>query len=756
MPNTNYKMRETILIFIFLFFVISPIRAQNNKEATNIKSHQNLLRAKNSQQKINALLELGEYHYSISNQYIYLKSIDSAFYYTKKSASLSKAINYKKGIGESHLLNSKIYINTSASNNAIQSAKQAVELFSELKDKNNIARSYMALVKARGTQEDINVSVFLAKKAYTLYKQTEKKLEQANALVEIAYLKMGLGNMEAAKTDLDHSLALYQECNYKGTQRVYSLLGVAYLQMGAYKESLENSLLAVKLIENNDDTSVLAAEIYNYVAITYNQLQDIKRSNEYFQKAYRISSRFNEKELKTMILTNIIQTFINLNKDKEAVLYLKKLENDINKMDEPSRTLLIARALRVYTEVSDFKSAKKYNDEAIKKLEKQKSGNNINLILYPSIIRYLIKSAQYTKARNYVADYKKISEKNKDKKKLQEIHLILFQLDSIESNFLSAIHEYKLQEKYKDSLFSQEKNKQIAELQIKFETEKKDKDLVLKEQQNKLLRKQGELQKTKLSKANLLKNIGFGSMVLFLIIIVLLYTGYRIKHKTNRILESQKGEINQKNAILQKLVVEKEWLLKEIHHRVKNNLQMVMSLLKVQSHHLKDPAVISAIKESQNRIHSMSLIHKKLYQSENVMSVNMSVYIQELVEYFQSTFDMGRGIQFSLDLEAIELDTSQAVPLGLILNEAITNSIKHAFVNKESGLISLSFKNIDGNYLKMSVKDNGIGISADLNDFDFNSLGMKLIRGFSNDLDAKLVIKNENGLLIDIEFLQNH
>jgi len=756
LPNTNYKMRENILIFIFLFFVISPIRAQNNKEATNIKSHQNLLRAKNSQQKINALLELGEYHYSISNQYIYLKSIDSAFYYAKKSASLSKAINYKKGIGESHLLNSKIYINTGASNKAIQSAKQAVELFSELKDKNNIARSYMALVKARGTQEDINVSVFLAKKAYTLYKQTEKKLEQANALVEIAYLKMGLGNMEAAKKDLEHSLALYHECNYKETQRVYSLLGVAYLQMGAYKESLENSLQAVKLLERYNDNSVLSAEIYNYVAITYNQLQDIKRSNDYFQKAYRISSRFNETELNTMILTNIIQTFINLNKDKEAVLYVKKLEKGIDKMDESSRIMLISRALRVYTEVFDFKSAKKYNDEAIKKLKEQESGNNINLILYPSIIRYLIKSAQYTKARNYVADYKKISEKNKDKKKLQEIHLILFQLDSIESNFLSAIHEYKLQEKYKDSLFSQEKNKQIAELQIKFETEKKDKDLVLKEQQNKLLRKQGELQKTKLSKANLLKNIGFGSMVLFLIIIVLLYTGYRIKHKTNRILESQKGEINQKNAILQKLVVEKEWLLKEIHHRVKNNLQMVMSLLKVQSHHLKDPAVISAIKESQNRIHSMSLIHKKLYQSENVMSVNMSVYIQELVEYFQSTFDMGRGIQFSLDLEAIELDTSQAVPLGLILNEAITNSIKHAFVNKESGLISLSFKNIDGNYLKMSVKDNGIGISADLNDFDFNSLGMKLIRGFSNDLDAKLVIKNENGLLIDIEFLQNH
>ncbi|ALM50464.1 hypothetical protein AMR72_17160 [Flavobacterium psychrophilum] len=752
----NYQMRKIILIFISFIFINSPIRAQNSsKQAIEFKIHQNLLNAKNFHQKFKALLELGEYHYSISNQYIYYKSIDSAFYYTKRLASVSKAMNYKRGIGESHLLNSKIYTKIGLSNKAIQYAQQAVDVFSELKDKSDIARSYMALVSARGTQEDINLSIVLAEKAYTLYKQSGKKLEQAQALVEIAYLKMGLGNMEAAKIDLESSLALYQECNYKKTQRVYSLLGMAYLQMGIYKESLENSLHAVKLVEDNHDNSVLTAEIYNYVAITYNQLRDIKRSNEYFQKAYGISSRFKERELNTMILTNIIQTFIHLNKNKEAIFYLKKLEKEIDEMDESSRTLLIARALRVYTEVSDFKSANKYYNEAIKKVKKRESGNNLNVILYPAIISYQIKSSQYNEARNYVAHYKKISEKNKDKKKLQEIHLMLFRLDSIESKFLSAINEYKLHEAYKDSLFSEEKNKQIAELQIKFETEKKDKNLLVKEQQNTLLRKQSELQKSKLSEANLLKNISFASMVLFLIIIILLLAGYRIKYKTNRILQSQKEEINHKNMTLQKLVVEKEWLLKEIHHRVKNNLQMVISLLKVQSHHLKDPAVIYAMRESQNRIYSMSLIHKKLYQSENPMSVNMAVYIKELVEYFESTFDMGRRIQFSVDIEAIELNTSQAVPLGLILNEAITNSIKHAFVNKKMGLISLSFKYINENYLKMSVMDNGVGISEDLNDFKFKSLGMKLIQGFSTDLDAKLLIRNENGLIIDIEFLHN-
>ncbi|RYG54749.1 MAG: hypothetical protein EOO01_00610 [Chitinophagaceae bacterium] len=754
-PNKNYLMHKIILYAVCLFLTTCPVVAQHGSEAIIARGRHGLLNAKEPLQRIKALLELGEYHYSISNQRIHSKSIDSASYYAERSSNLSRAVNYKAGIGEAHLLTSKIYINRGDSGKAMQSAQLAVGLFSELKDKGAMARSYMALVKARGTEEDIRVSLALGEKAYGLYRQSGTRKEQADALVEIAYLKMGLGNMKAAKTDLEASLLLYQSSNHMQTQRAYSLLGVTYAQLGAFKESLENSLQAVKMLEKNNDTSVVAAEIYNYLAITYNQLGDVARSNVYFQKAYRIARRFNEQELNTMILTNIIQTFIQLNRDGEAVRYLKELEREIDKMDDSSRTLLIARALRVYTEVSDFPSAKKYGDEAMRTVDRRESGNSLKIILYPSIISYLMKSGQYKKARDYVADYKRISEKNRDKKKLQEIHLTLFRLDSIESKFLSAISEYKMQEAYKDSLYSQEKDRQIAELQIKYETEKKDRELLVREQQNKLLIKRGELQKSELSKANLLKNIGFASTVLFFSIIALLLAGYRIKHKTNRMLEAQKEEINSKNTTLQRLVVEKEWLLKEVHHRVKNNLQVVMSLLKVQSHHLKDPVVRAAIKESQNRIHSMSLLHKKLYQSENAMSVNMSVYIRELVEYLQSTFDTGSRIQFSLDIEEIELDAAQAIPVGLILNESITNSIKHAFGEERKGLISLSFEHIDEDFIRMTVMDDGVGIAGDPSDYDFKTLGLKLIRGFSTDLNAKLLLKNENGLSIVIEFRHN-
>ena len=128
------------------------------------------------------------------------------------------------------------------------------------------------------------------------------------------------------------------------------------------------------------------------------------------------------------------------------------------------------------------------------------------------------------------------------------------------------------------------------------------------------------------------------------------------------------------------LLKDKEWLIKEVHHRVKNNLQMVISLLNSQSIYLNDEAAVVAIQESQRRMHAMSLIHQKLYQSENVGVIDMRAYINEFISYLKDIFETGSSIRFEQDVDPIKLDVGQAVPVGLILNEVITNSIKYAFV----------------------------------------------------------------------------
>jgi two-component sensor histidine kinase len=217
-------------------------------------------------------------------------------------------------------------------------------------------------------------------------------------------------------------------------------------------------------------------------------------------------------------------------------------------------------------------------------------------------------------------------------------------------------------------------------------------------------------------------------------------------------LETQQLEINQKNESLQDLVHEKEWLLKEIHHRVKNNFHIVASLLEIQSSYLKNKDALSAIRESQHRIHSMSIIHQKLYQSENLSTINMAEYIYELVEYLRESYGIRENIRFDLDIEKIELNHAFATTLGLILNESITNSIKYAFTNAADGKISISLNHISDSQVLLSIADNGSGIPGDQNNNMGGSMGMELLQGLTDDIGGSFSIENNEGTHIKIVF----
>jgi len=196
---------------------------------------------------------------------------------------------------------------------------------------------------------------------------------------------------------------------------------------------------------------------------------------------------------------------------------------------------------------------------------------------------------------------------------------------------------------------------------------------------------------------------------------------------------------------------EKEILLKEIHHRVKNNLQIVYSMLNMQSRQVDDKSARKVLSEGKSRVMAMALIHKVLYESENLNEVNIKEYVNSLIENISSVYaNDNKVIEVCIEAKDILLNLDLAIPLGLILNELLTNSYKHAFVNMDSGSINISIEKKNELYY-FRYKDNGVGLkNEDIN--GHKTLGMRLVSRLSNQINANAILKSNNGVEVTFNF----
>jgi PAS domain S-box-containing protein len=197
---------------------------------------------------------------------------------------------------------------------------------------------------------------------------------------------------------------------------------------------------------------------------------------------------------------------------------------------------------------------------------------------------------------------------------------------------------------------------------------------------------------------------------------------------------------------------EKKVLLKEIHHRVKNNLMIISNLLYLQSSYIKDKESQDIFKESQNRARSMALIHERLYHSADLKRMDFGDYIRSLSTELLHTYEVDPGlIKLKINVEDIFLDINTAIPLGLIVNELVTNSLKHAFPEGNSGEINVDFHPVDDHY-EFTVKDNGVGFPEDLDFQNTDSLGMQIVNSLTDQIDGEIELDNNNGTEFKISF----
>ena len=215
-------------------------------------------------------------------------------------------------------------------------------------------------------------------------------------------------------------------------------------------------------------------------------------------------------------------------------------------------------------------------------------------------------------------------------------------------------------------------------------------------------------------------------------------------------------DISQRKAAEEKMAEslhEKEALLREIHHRVKNNMQVISSLLHLQTDYIQDPQALEVFKDCQGRIRTMALIHEKLYRSEGLAQIDFKNYLESLINLLRSSHKVaGVELRYELEIERIKLDVDTAIPLGLIANELISNCLKHAFSGRRQGVMRVALQKNDGSGHSLIVQDDGNGLPDGFDPDKTNSLGVKLVQMLSAQIKGQMNLKNGNGTEFTITF----
>ena len=702
-------------------------------------------------ERIELLLNLAQFHVLKPGEF--QVDLDSAMVYIDEAKILNGAVKSSDAYGYQLLTESYLTKDKGQRDEARKMVKKAVSILESGSNKLYLGCAYYELASYHDLYFDLQRpnQIRWVEESIRLFQEVGNVKRRAHALELLGNLYFLNAEDHKAILVLRQALAAYDTIKHQALQGVYVILGRAYHHEADYGQALFYLLKALKTAHALRDTSMQLCNINDILGSLYVSIGRPEMAINYAENALETARKHkNESDLFFLTVNLAIHYERNSQPERGLDVLASIPESFITTLTGDKKLFLGEAYLGIYLSLKQYDKMLPLIEPLLTLVE----GNTI--VQDRSIIRrlaatYYFHTNQYLKARACLM-------KNRDPMinasyknyKMTPIHdsRLWYKLDSARGDFRSAFNHLLFYQTKMDSILSENRVRQLQVLGVEYETEIKEDSIKLKDKNILLLKQQNSLQQANLQQANLIKNVTIAGITLAFIIIGLLYRLYSLKKKSNKV-------ITQKNEQLQHLLTEKEWLLREIHHRVKNNLQMVMSLLNSQSAYINTEPALTAIHDSQHRVHAISLIHQKLYNTENVSSIDISFYIRELVSYLSECFSTGQRIRFELDVEKLEMDVGQAVPLGLILNEAITNSIKYAFPGDRDGVISISLTTSIPDHCILNISDNGIGMPPHFNAKKSGSLGMSLIAGLSEDLDGSFSIESNNGTTLRIIFVHN-
>ena len=618
-----------------------------------------------------------------------------------KELNTDEKITFYEGLTDSIKIKNKTFL-LKQFKSSIKGLKNSTTLFKvklAIGELNYLAGDYIQSVNELNSTLDDKKSKLTAADSMLVYDNLKKSYYKL-------YLYPEIFEVNSKIQKLINNGVEYPLWSYNMNSKLYGRLK----QFDKAVLALKMEIRELKKAKTRD--SLIIPSAYNDLGYYYfsskkydSALVNFNKSLEYADKSLKNISSDQYKQITSVVKGNIAGIYVKRKMYDEAIpLLLEDVAVGVkSKLNIGSTAHSYNLLTNCYLEMGDFEKANN-TFHNIEPLIVELSDN-------PSLIGYLKNKAHY---------YNKIQ--NSD----------------------SSNHYYKKALRAQDFIDAKSKYKMLASNELIYS---------ITEEHRLLEKHKTELNNQELRLKNKQKNILiFFTAVLMLLLVLSLFNSYKLKKSRKEVREKNK-EITFKNEQVKIALSEKEVLLKEVHHRVKNNLQVISGLLELQNISVTDESVKLALQEGQNRIQSVALVHKMMYQSENVSKVNMEQYLEELLQVLELSYaDSRKNIKTLINAKGIDFDVTLAVPISLIVNEAVCNAYKHAFENKKSGNIEVIISKEKETSYTLLIKDDGVGLPETFDIKQLKSIGFDLIYGLARQLKGKLTVNGITGTEIKIVF----
>ncbi len=628
----------------------------------------------------------------LSTEYLAMADVEKAEYYINKAYTQAKKLGNKTVLAHTYTNLGHLYTYNWDSDKGLQMYFQALKLHRTLGNRESVTDCYINIGATYDDKGDFVKAIKYYQYALNDAKERNDDMTMGNAYQNIGISAHQLGNYSESLKNLYQALRYYEKLKYQlGIADAANCLGNAYADMGNNEMGLKMYFRSLNICRKTKDKQGTANALVN-IGWVYADQEKLNMAKEKYLEANVLFTELQEAE--GMSITSTVLGELN-----------HKLGNYTEALE------MFDKALNIAIESEDKAS-----------IVHAKVG----------IANVYIKQKHYNQARKILNEALKISLDSGLKLESRECYEALVKVEKGTGNFEDALEYQNLWLMYKDSISNEETRQKGEQLAMTYEFDKK---TFAKEQKHK----------------QAIRDLKSQQFFVTVVLAILLVSAIVIAVFARRAYISRKKY----TEVLSHENEHKEVLLQEVHHRVNNSLQMISSLLSIQADSTESEEVRQYLQKSENRVQAMSVMHQLLHLGNSKLEVDMKDYFNEVVDFYSNMLESRPGIRLNVNVPSVMFHTKLAMPLALILNELLTNSLKYAFP-KDEGVIDISLHESegDGSWL-FQVRDNGIGFNT-TNSTKTTSIGLDLVQLMTRQINGNLNMNGENGFFASVLFYRSY